>query len=36
MNFLNAWITAKQSDKWMPTTRSYWFEAMGWAAEQDQ
>ncbi len=36
MNFLNAWITAKQSDKWMPTTRSYWFEAMGWASEQDQ
>ena len=34
MNFLNAWITAKQSDKWMPTTRSYWFETMGWASEQ--
>ncbi len=36
MNFLNAWITAKQSDKWLPTTRSYWFETMGWASEQDQ
>ena len=36
MNFLNAWITAKQSDKWMGTTRSYWFEAMGWVAEQNQ
>jgi polar amino acid transport system substrate-binding protein len=36
MNFLNAWITAKQSDKWMGTIRNYWFEAMGWVAEQNQ
>jgi len=36
MNFLNAWITAKHSDKWMATTRSYWFEAMGWVAELNE
>ena len=36
MNFLNAWITAKQSDKWMPTTRGYWFETMGWVSDQKQ
>lgn len=33
MNYLNAWITAKQSDHWMDTIRSYWFERMGWVAE---
>ena len=36
MNFLNAWVTAKQSDKWMPTIRSYWFEAMGWMSDLDE
>jgi polar amino acid transport system substrate-binding protein len=36
MNFLNAWITAKQSDQWMSTTRSYWFDAMSWVSEQNQ
>ena len=34
MNFLNAWITARQSDQWMATTRAYWFDAMSWATEQ--
>ena len=34
MNFLNSWITAKQTDQWLETTRSYWFEVMGWAADQ--
>ena len=33
MNFLNAWVTVKHSDDWMTTTRSYWFEAMGWVAD---
>ena len=33
LNFLNSWITVKASDGWMATTRSYWFEEMGWAAE---
>lgn len=36
MNFLNAWITARQSDGWMKTTRSYWFETMGWTSEAGQ
>ena len=36
MNFLNAWITAKHSDAWMATIRSYWFEEMGWAAELNE
>jgi polar amino acid transport system substrate-binding protein len=33
MNYLNAWITAKQSDQWMGTIRSYWFEKMSWVSE---
>lgn len=36
MNFLNAWITARQSDEWMDTTRGYWFETMGWIAEMSK
>lgn len=36
LNFLNAWVTAKQSDQWLGTARSYWFEVMAWAAEQKQ
>ena len=36
MNFLNAWITAKQSDGWMGTTRGYWFETMGWMTDMSK
>jgi polar amino acid transport system substrate-binding protein len=28
--FLNAWITARQTDTWLPTTASYWFESLSW------
>ena len=28
--FLNAWIIARQSDTWLPTTASYWFESLRW------
>jgi polar amino acid transport system substrate-binding protein len=31
LNFLNAWVTARQTDKWLPTSRVYWFETMDWA-----
>lgn len=37
LNFLNAWVTARQTDKWIPTTREYWFATMDWmpdAADQ--
>lgn len=33
LNFLNAWVTARQTDKWLPTTRNYWFATMDWAAD---
>jgi polar amino acid transport system substrate-binding protein len=28
--FLNAWITARQTDTWLPSTASYWFESLRW------
>jgi polar amino acid transport system substrate-binding protein len=28
--FLNAWITARQADTWLPTTASYWFGSLRW------
>jgi polar amino acid transport system substrate-binding protein len=28
--FLNAWITAREADTWLPTTAGYWFESLRW------
>ena len=33
LNFLNAWVTAKQADLWIATTRDYWFETLEWAED---
>jgi polar amino acid transport system substrate-binding protein len=33
LNFLNAWVTARQSDKWLPTTRDYWFTTLDWTED---
>jgi polar amino acid transport system substrate-binding protein len=33
LNFLNAWVTARQSDKWIATTRDYWFETLDWTED---
>ena len=30
LNFLNAWVTARQADKWLPSTRDYWFKTLDW------
>ena len=30
LNFLNAWVTAHHSDRWLESTRDYWFESMSW------
>lgn len=30
VTFLNAWITARDADTWLPTTASYWFESLRW------
>ena len=33
--FLNAWITARDADTWLPTTTSYWFKSLGWRKRLD-
>jgi len=33
LNFLNAWVTARQADRWIVTTRDYWFETLEWAED---
>ena len=33
LNFLNAWVTARQSDKWLTTTREYWFTTLDWTRD---
>lgn len=35
LNFLNAWVTARQTDEWLPTTRDYWFDSMSWAVGKE-
>lgn len=30
LNFLNAWVTAHHSDRWLESTRDYWFQTMDW------
>jgi polar amino acid transport system substrate-binding protein len=33
LNFLNAWVTAHRTDRWLQATRRYWFETMGWSSQ---
>lgn len=30
VNFLNAWIVAREDDAWLPSTDKYWFDSLGW------
>jgi polar amino acid transport system substrate-binding protein len=30
LNFLNAWVVARQTDRWLATTHDYWFETLDW------
>ena len=30
LNFLNAWVVARTTDKWLGTTREYWFNTIEW------
>jgi polar amino acid transport system substrate-binding protein len=36
LNFLNAWVTARQADKWLPTTHDYWFGTLDWSRSEGQ
>ena len=31
LNFLDAWVTARQTDSWLATSRDYWFGTLDWA-----
>jgi polar amino acid transport system substrate-binding protein len=33
--FLNAWITSREADTWLPTTTSYWFKSLNWQKRLD-
>jgi len=33
LNFLNAWVVARQADKWLATTHDYWFKTIDWVPE---
>lgn len=36
LNFLNAWVTSRTADRWIATTRDYWFETLEWAEDVAQ
>ncbi len=33
LNFLNSWVVARQTDKWLGTTHDYWFETIDWVPD---
>ena len=33
LNFLNAWVTAHNADRWLNATREYWFESLDWTQD---
>lgn len=35
LNYLNAWVTARRTDKWVATTRDYWFETLDWTRQDN-
>jgi polar amino acid transport system substrate-binding protein len=36
LNFLNAWVTARQADMWLPATHKHWFQSLKWHKESKQ
>ncbi len=28
--YLNAWITAREADTWLPSSHNYWFNSLRW------
>ncbi len=36
LNFLDAWVTARTSDRWLQTTRDYWFSTLDWMTEANR
>ena len=33
LNYLNAWVTARRADMWLPSTHNYWFQSLSWQKE---
>lgn len=33
VQFLNAWIEAREADAWLTSTHKYWFESLGWQTQ---
>jgi len=33
LNFLNAWVTAREADKWLSASHKHWFGSLGWRKE---
>ncbi len=33
LNFLNAWVTARNTDKWLTTNHDYWFSTLDWVQD---
>jgi polar amino acid transport system substrate-binding protein len=36
LNFLNAWVTARQADKWLSATHKHWFQSLNWRKDTKQ
>jgi polar amino acid transport system substrate-binding protein len=36
LNFLNAWVIAREADKWLKVTHKHWFGSLGWRKEMSQ
>lgn len=35
LNYLNAWVTARDADRWLDTSHKYWFESLRWMEEAE-
>lgn len=33
LNFLNSWVVARQTDKWLGASHDYWFKTMDWVPQ---
>ncbi len=36
LNFLNSWVTARDADRWLASTYSYWFGSLDWVKDVKQ
>ena len=36
INFLNAWIIAREADAWLPAAHDYWFKSLSWRQDSQK